>query len=122
MPTINQIPPAEKLLPPFGVYVSEVKIEGKIYYGITNIGVKPTVQEKFTGVETNLFDCSEDLYGKQAEVSLLKFLRPEQKFVSIDALKNQLDHDVAAGKKYVEKSSLSSETLAVSLRKKVIQV
>lgn len=44
------------------------------------------------------FDCSEDLYGKQAEVSLLKFLRPEQKFVSIDALKNQLDHDVAAGK------------------------
>ena len=76
---------------------------GKIYYGITNIGVKPTVQEKFTGVETNLFDCSEDLYGKQAEVSLLKFLRPEQKFASIDALKNQLDHDVAAGKKYVEK-------------------
>ena len=75
----------------------------KIYYGITNIGVKPTVQEKFTGVETNLFDCSEDLYGKQAEVSLLKFLRPEQKFASIDALKNQLDHDVAAGKKYVEK-------------------
>ena len=103
VPTINQIPPAEKLLPPFGVYVSEVKIEGKIYYGITNIGVKPTVQEKFTGVETNLFDCSEDLYGKQAEVSLLKFLRPEQKFASIDALKNQLDHDVAAGKKYVEK-------------------
>ena len=103
VPTINQIPPAEKLLPPFGVYVSEVKIEGKIYYGITNIGVKPTVQEKFTGVETNLFDCSEDLYGKQAEVSLLKFLRPEQKFVSIEALKNQLDHDVAAGKKYVEK-------------------
>ena len=73
-------------------------------------------------METNLFDCSEDLYGKQAEVSLLKFLRPEQKFASIDALKNQLDHDVAAGKKYVEKSSLSSETLAVSLRKKVIQV
>ena len=103
VPTINQIPPAEKLLPPFGVYVSEVKIEGKIYYGITNIGVKPTVQEKFTGVETNLFDCSEDLYGKQAEVSLLKFLRPEQKFASIDALKNQLNHDVAAGKKYVEK-------------------
>ena len=103
VPTINQIPPAEKLLPPFGVYVSEVKIEGKIYYGITNIGVKPTVQEKFTGVETNLFDCSEDLYGKQAEVSMLKFLRPEQKFASIDALKNQLDHDVAAGKKYVEK-------------------
>lgn len=103
VPTINQIPPAEKLLPPFGVYVSEVKIEGKIYYGITNIGVKPTVQEKFTGVETNLFDCSEDLYGKHAEVSLLKFLRPEQKFASIDALKNQLDHDVAAGKKYVEK-------------------
>lgn len=83
VPTINQIPPAEKLLPPFGVYVSEVKIEGKIYYGITNIGVKPTVQEKFTGVETNLFDCSEDLYGKQAEVSLLKFLRPEQKLASL---------------------------------------
>ena len=102
VPTINQIPPATKLLPPFGVYVSEVKIEGKTYYGITNIGVKPTVQEKFTGVETNLFDCSEDLYGKQAEVSLLKFLRPEQRFASLTELKKQLEKDDAAGRAYVK--------------------
>ena len=102
VPTINQIPSATKLLPPFGVYVSEVKIEGKTYYGITNIGVKPTVQEKFTGVETNLFDCSEDLYGKQAEVSLLKFLRPEQRFASLTELKKQLEKDDAAGRAYVK--------------------
>ena len=121
VPTINQIPAATKLLPPFGVYVSEVKIEGKTYYGITNIGVKPTVQEKFTGVETNLFDCSEDLYGKQAEVSLLKFLRPEQRFASLAELKKQLEKDDAAGRAYVSYCSLGSETPAVSLRKKVIQ-
>lgn len=103
VPTINQIPPSEKLLPPFGVYVSEVKIEEKTYYGITNIGVKPTVQEKFTGVETNLFACQEDLYGKQAGVSLLKFLRPERKFASLEELKKQLEKDDAAGRAYVEK-------------------
>ena len=104
VPTINQIPPAEKLLPPFGVYVSEVKIEGKIYYGITNIGVRPTVSGgQRVSVESFILDYEGNLYNRQVRLEFYKFLRPEQKFASIDALKNQLNHDVAAGKKYVEK-------------------
>ena len=108
VPTINQIPPAEKLLPPFGVYVSEVKIEGKIYYGITNIGVKPTVQEKFTGVETNLFDCSEDLYGNRRGFSVnpapgaeICFDRRAEKPDSIMMLRT--------GKKYSRKKSSTQQ-------------
>ncbi|MCI5650215.1 MAG: bifunctional riboflavin kinase/FAD synthetase [Fusicatenibacter sp.] len=103
VPTINQIPPKEKLLPPFGVYVSEVRIGGKQYYGITNIGVKPTVPEHFTGVETNLFDCEGDLYGQIAEVSLLKYLRPETKFPSMEKLKIQLNHDEQEGRYYIKR-------------------
>ncbi|MDD7739118.1 MAG: bifunctional riboflavin kinase/FAD synthetase [Fusicatenibacter sp.] len=103
VPTINQIPPKEKLLPPFGVYVSEVRITGKRYFGITNIGVKPTVLENFTGVETNLFDCEGDLYGQTAEVSLLKYLRPETKFPSMEKLKMQLNLDEQEGRDYVRK-------------------
>ena len=101
IPTINQIPPAEKLLPPFGVYVSRVTIEGKQYEGFTNIGRKPTVGERFVGVETNLFDCEEDLYGKTAEVSLLKYLRPEQKFASLQELRKQLSVDEIRAKEYL---------------------
>lgn len=93
VPTINQIPVREKLLPPYGVYVSETEVRGHRFYGMTNIGVKPTVKENFTGVETYLFDCGLDLYGETAEVKLLHFQRRERKFPSVEALREQLKKD-----------------------------
>lgn len=105
IPTINQIPVREKLLPPYGVYVSKTKVAGQEFYGMTNIGVKPTVGESFVGVETYLFGCDLDLYGQTASVSLLHFLRREQKFPSVEGLKAQLREDEAAARAYVEKSS-----------------
>lgn len=105
IPTINQIPVREKLLPPYGVYVSKTKVAGQEFYGMTNIGVKPTVGERFAGVETYLFGCDLDLYGQTASVSLLHFLRREQKFPSVEGLREQLREDEAAARAYVEKSS-----------------
>lgn len=102
VPTINQIPDMDKLVPPRGVYASRTRIEGQEFYGITNIGVKPTVPEKFVGVETYLFDCNQDLYGKQAEVMLYHFQRPEKKFESLEALRRQLALDEQHGRKYFE--------------------
>lgn len=103
LPTINLIPSQTKLLPPNGVYVSVTSIEGKVYRGITNIGRKPTVGgDNPIGVETHLFDCSEDLYGKTAEVSLCAFCRPEKKMESIEKLKRIIEQDVLTGKKYFE--------------------
>lgn len=100
VPTINQIPGEGKLLPPRGVYASRTRIAGKEFHGITNIGIKPTVLEKFVGVETYLFDCDMDLYGEKAKVELYHYQRPERKFESVDALKMQLQKDEKRGKEY----------------------
>ncbi|QOV18299.1 bifunctional riboflavin kinase/FAD synthetase [Blautia liquoris] len=100
MPTINQVPKPEKLLPPRGVYASVARIDGQEFYGVSNIGIKPTVQEKFVGVETYLFDCDLDLYGKEACVCLLHYQRPEVKFDSIEELRIQMNKDKEIGKKY----------------------
>ena len=100
MPTINQAPAVSKQLPPFGVYTSVTKVGGVTYKSITDIGVKPTVGSDRVGIETNLFDCDEDLYGLSAQVSLYHFQRPEQKFASVEALKKQLEKDVEKAKQY----------------------
>ena len=103
LPTTNLIPPVEKLMPPNGVYITVSHFRDRSYQGITNVGHKPTVGgEKFIGVETYLFDCNEDLYGEYCKVDFKKFLRPEQKFSSLEALKAQLERDAVKGQEYFE--------------------
>lgn len=101
MPTINMILPENKLLPPNGVYVTEVLVEGKTYMGVTNVGCKPTVSEEhIVGVETYIDDFNQDLYGEKIVVSFLEFIRPEMKFGSIEELKNQMESDIRVARKY----------------------
>lgn len=101
MPTVNLLPEKEKLLPPYGVYFSEVSFGEQVYKGITNIGLKPTVNnEKQAGVETYLYDFAQDIYGKEITVKLFSFLRSEQRFDSVEALKRQMAADIAQGKYY----------------------
>jgi len=95
VPTANQIPNQEKLLPPNGVYASLVKIQKKDYYGMTNIGVRPTVEHtEQRNVETYLFDYFGELYGEQITVQLLHYERAEQKFDSIQKLQEQIYKDM----------------------------
>lgn len=99
MPTVNLLPPKDKLLPPNGVYFSNVSYNGRHYRSISNIGCKPTVSnEKIMGVESYLYDFAEDIYGKQITVNLLKFKRPEMKFESVEKLKEQMQRDIEEGK------------------------
>ena len=101
-PTINLIPPAGKLLPPNGVYLSRAQIgeTGDWVPGITNIGIKPTVQERGEIVsETFLYGTVGDLYGKDVRLELLSFRRPEKRFENIGALKEQLQKDIAEGRR-----------------------
>lgn len=100
LPTINQIPANGKLLPPFGVYASKTYINGEEFYGISNIGVKPTVEVPFAGVETYLFECNENLYGKEAWVEFYHFVRPECKFDSVEELREQIQRDAQAGRNF----------------------
>ncbi len=93
-PTINM--PFEKgqLVPRFGVYLSRVTVPGGTYYGVTNVGVKPTVSEEEKPLaETYLFDYSGDLYGRECIAELLYFIRPEQKFENITALRTAIEQD-----------------------------
>jgi len=102
-PTMNLIPPAEKLLPAYGVYVTRTKVEGQWFDGITNIGLRPTVDsDERVSVETHLFSYDEDLYGKQVEVQFLTFLRPEQKFADLEQLKNAMQEDFKNAKAYLK--------------------
>ena len=100
MPTTNLIPSTGKLLPPNGVYATRTLLDGECMEGITNIGYKPTVGEYFRGVETYLFDYEGDLYGKEIEVQLYSYERPEHKFPNLDELKAQMQRDICFGKAY----------------------
>lgn len=106
LPTTNLLPPQDKLLPPNGVYLTRTLLEDGYYYGITNIGYKPTVGgETHKGVETFLFEFSGDLYGKHLKVEFLEFERPEQKFRSLDDLKARILSDVYWGKSKIHDSN-----------------
>ena len=98
-PTVNIYPPESKLLPPNGVYASVSIIDGTMYYGVTNIGTKPTVSDsKMVSVETFLFDFNRDIYGMNIEVCLKHFLRQEMKFENVGALQKQMASDTAFAK------------------------
>lgn len=102
-PTVNLLIPEEKLMPPYGVYFAEVSVEGKHYNGVTNIGCKPTVTDsKQVFAETNIIDFDEDVYGKRITVKLLKFSRPEQKFSSVEELKNRISVDMKECREYFD--------------------
>lgn len=103
MPTINLYPREEKLLPPRGVYYSKLLFEGCTYPGITNIGMKPTVNDThIVSVETYLYDFDRDIYGKEIVTELLQFKRPEQKFQDVEHLKAQMQRDIAEGRRFHE--------------------
>lgn len=93
-PTINQSFPRDFIVPLFGVYASEVYYDGKRYPGVTNIGVRPTVDGEHLKSETCILGFSGDLYGKRVQVGLLKFLRREMKFSSLDELSSTVKRDM----------------------------
>lgn len=110
MPTVNLLPPGEKLLPPNGVYYSYVylhsrgkntRYDGVQLPSITNIGTKPTVNDgQQVGVETYLYNFDADVYGESIEVYLLEHKRPEMHFGGVEELKAQMQEDIAAGRRY----------------------
>lgn len=103
IPTINMILPKHKLLPPNGVYLTQVLVDGKTYMGVTNVGCKPTVSnDNIVGVETYIDNFNQDIYGEKIVVSFLEFIRPEMKFASIQELRAQMESDIVVAKKCYE--------------------
>lgn len=104
-PTAN-ISLANVLHPRFGVYVvSAISPEnGTTYTGVANLGIKPTFSGEMPVLETHLFDFPKQgsLYGQLLRVELKKFLRPEQKFSTIEELIDQIRRDCTEAKQYHE--------------------
>ena len=93
IPTANMLLPGGLAVPKLGVYAAKATVEGKTYPAVTNIGSRPTVGGHQVRAESWLLDFAGDLYGKTVTLAFLEFLRPEQKFESLDELKEQILKD-----------------------------
>lgn len=103
-PTANlQIEEDYKLIPRNGAYVVKSTINQKTVFGMMNIGFNPTLGEGKLSIEIHYFDFDADLYDQKIAVSLLAYLRPEQKFDSVTLLKKQLEKDMDAAFNYINK-------------------
>ena len=92
-PTAN-IAEYTEMLPAHGVYAARATVAGRTWDAVLNIGVRPTVGGRELRVEAHLLDASLDLYGQEMALDLLKHLRAEQRFDSLDELKGQIARDV----------------------------
>ncbi|HOV99461.1 MAG TPA: bifunctional riboflavin kinase/FAD synthetase [Bacteroidota bacterium] len=102
-PTANVELPSSKLIPKFGIYVASVKIEGTEYFGMASIGRRPTFyKDGNVIVEVHVFDFYGTLYGKELSFSLLKRLRDQQKFDTVDQLIRQMEQDKEQSKSLIQ--------------------
>lgn len=102
-PTINQFFPKGFVRPKFGVYAARVNVDGAYHPAVTNFGVRPTIGTESVRSETCILDYEGDLYGQCIRVELLKYLRPEQRFSSLDALSTAIERDSRRAREYLEK-------------------
>lgn len=107
-PTINiHIEEDYKLIPKTGVYVVSTSLNSKSYYGIMNIGNRPTVNGTHQTIEVHLLDFNADLYGKNISINLLKRLRNEQKFESVNHLFEQIKKDELQARALIKDGTIS---------------
>jgi len=105
-PTAN-LSTENELLPPHGVYATTATIEGLVYPSVTNVGVRPTVdQSGRVSIETHLFNVDRNLYGARMRVGFVQRLRDERTFESLDALKTQIRADCDRARVLFERLSL----------------
>ncbi len=95
-PTANQRLNDKVVLPLFGVYASYCELDGRLCKGITNIGIRPTVEDREMPLaETHFPGFSGDIYGRTITVRLTRFVRPERKFSGVEELRQQIAADIA---------------------------
>jgi riboflavin kinase/FMN adenylyltransferase len=84
----------DQILPAIGIYAVKVKWGQNTYKGMLSIGLNPTVtDDRSIKIEVNIFDFGKNIYGDMVEIEFVEYLRDEQKFDSLDALKEQLGKD-----------------------------
>jgi riboflavin kinase/FMN adenylyltransferase len=92
-PTAN-VPLGDYVRPRFGVYATRTRLpDGRVVDGVSSVGENPTVGGNEARMEAWMFDFDEDIYGRVIETELIAFLRPEERFPSLDAMAAQVIHD-----------------------------
>lgn len=104
-PTAN-IKLAKRIYPKNGIYGARVKIEGEDFYrdGVVNIGVNPTLKPGEKSVEVNILEFNQFIYGKIVTIELIKYLRDEKKFDTVEELKEQIASDVKTWEKIISEN------------------
>jgi len=101
IPTANVYLPDGKIMGPKGVYYAVFHMGEKSYPATVNVGVKPTVSDdERLCCESYLYNFSQDIYDEEVTIELLKFVRPEMKFGSVDELVLQMNRDISGGALY----------------------
>ena len=102
IPTANLCLPPEVVCLRYGVYACKARVDGQEYTAVTNVGTRPTVGGAHTTVEPWLLDFNGELYGKELTLEFYAFLRPEQKFPSLESLKAEINKNAAQVRKFFE--------------------
>ncbi|SHJ57217.1 riboflavin kinase / FMN adenylyltransferase [Anaerobranca californiensis DSM 14826] len=100
-PTANINFPVNVVKPARGVYLVKGYVGDLKIYGVANLGIKPTLGKNKFNVEVHLFDFNQDIYGQKITIELIKFLRPEKKFTSIENLTKQVKKDILEAKRQI---------------------
>lgn len=101
-PTVNLLIPQGVIVPAYGVYATRVWFDGQCRCAVTNVGVRPTVEDNdgHVTVEGFILDFDGDLYGHEIRMEFYKYLRPEQKFASMQALADEIRHNAQQTRDY----------------------
>ena len=102
IPTANLMLPKELVVPRFGVYACRCRIGDQVYDAVTNIGTRPTVAGIGVTVEPWILDYSGDLYGQEITLEFYRFLRPEQRFESLEALREEIFRNARDAKEFLK--------------------
>ena len=103
IPTANLRLPEGLATPKFGVYACSCLVDGNRYPAVTNIGTRPTVEGSGITVEPWILDYSGDLYGREITLEFHYFLRPEMKFPSLEALKEEIHRNAEETRAYLKR-------------------
>jgi riboflavin kinase/FMN adenylyltransferase len=111
IPTANIQIPVSKVLPAFGIYASRAWVKGNAYHAATSIGIRPTFYKNnppAATIEAHLLDFNGDLYGEEVKLEFVEYLRPEEKYSSVEALLVQISRDIGMTKKIMTQMDNSS--------------
>ena len=101
-PTANLQLPEHLAVPRYGVYACRVTLDGVSYPAVTNVGTRPTVSGTGVTVEPWILDYSGDLYGREITLEFFRFLRPEQQFPSLEALREEILRNAESSREWLK--------------------